>query len=81
MPPNPPGSSWGSTAPRIQAYYEFLDFFKASRLYAVQFRKPGDYAKLLYNLDSINIRNSCRISFKDFTGVFNFNHISDFRFW
>ena len=33
--------------PRIQAYYEFLDFFKASRLYAVQFRRPGDYAKLL----------------------------------
>ena len=33
--------------PRIQAYYEFLDFFKASRLYTVQFRRPGDYAKLL----------------------------------
>lgn len=33
--------------PRIQAYYEFLDFFKASRLYAVQFRRPNDYAKLL----------------------------------
>ena len=33
--------------PRIQAYYEFLEFFKASRLYAVQFRRPNDYAKLL----------------------------------
>ena len=33
--------------PRIEAYYEFLDFFKASRLYAVQFRHPNDYAKLL----------------------------------
>ena len=36
-----------SDDPRITAYYEFLDFFKASRLYAVQFRRPGDYAKLL----------------------------------
>lgn len=36
--------------PRITAYYEFLDFFKASRLYLVQFRKPGDYAKLLAKL-------------------------------
>ena len=33
--------------PRIKAYYEFLDFYKASKLYSVQFRHPGDYAKLL----------------------------------
>ena len=33
------------------------------------------------NLDSINICNLCRIGFKDFTSVFNFDHISDFRFW
>jgi basic membrane lipoprotein Med (substrate-binding protein (PBP1-ABC) superfamily) len=36
-----------SEEPRIKAYYEFLDFYKVSRLYAVQFRRPGDYAKLL----------------------------------
>ena len=36
-----------SEEPRIKAYYEFLDFFKGSRLYEVQFRRPGDYAKLL----------------------------------
>ena len=36
--------------PRIQAYYEFLEFFKVSRLYLVQFRRPGDYAKLLAHL-------------------------------
>ena len=36
-----------SEEPRIKAYYEFLDFYKATRLYAVQFRRPGDYAKLL----------------------------------
>ena len=36
--------------PRIKAYYEFLDFFKVSRLYTVQFRRPGDYARLLKHL-------------------------------
>lgn len=36
-----------SDAPRIRAYYEFVDFYKVSRLYTIQFRRPGDYAKLL----------------------------------
>ena len=36
-----------SEEPRIKAYYEFLDFYKLSGLYTVQFRRPGDYAKLL----------------------------------
>ena len=36
-----------SDDPRIKAYYEFVEFFKVSRLYAVQFRRPGDYARLL----------------------------------
>ena len=39
-----------SEEPRIRAYYEFLDFYKCSRLYTVQFRRPGDYAKLLAHL-------------------------------
>ena len=33
--------------PRIQAYYEFLEYFKGSKLYVPQFRRPGDYGKLL----------------------------------
>jgi len=33
--------------PRIQAYYEFLDFYKDAKLYQPQFRRPGDYGKLL----------------------------------
>ena len=33
--------------PRIIAYYEFLDFFKATKIYAIQFRHPKDYARLL----------------------------------
>jgi len=32
--------------PRIRAYFEFLDFFKDTGLYAVQYRRPGDYARL-----------------------------------
>ena len=35
-----------SEEPRIKAYYEFLEFYKVSRLYTVQFRRPGDYARL-----------------------------------
>ena len=39
-----------SEEPRVRAYYEFLDFFKLSWLYTVQFRRPGDYARLLKHL-------------------------------
>ena len=39
-----------SDAPRVRAYYEFLDFYKASKVYAIQFRRPGDYAKLTAHL-------------------------------
>ena len=38
-------------SPRIKAYYEFLDFYKATGLYGVRFCRPGDYAKLLLALD------------------------------
>lgn len=30
-----------------RAYYEFLDFFHNSRLYAIRFRRPGQYARLI----------------------------------
>ncbi len=36
-----------SDAPEVAAYYEFLDFYKSAGIYAIQFRQPGDYAKLL----------------------------------
>ena len=32
--------------PRTAAYYEFIEFHRATRIYDVQFRKPGDYARL-----------------------------------
>ena len=36
-----------SDDPRIKAYFEFLEFYKNSKLYTLQFRRPGDYAKFL----------------------------------
>ena len=39
-----------SEEPRIRAYSEFLEFYKDTRLYTVQFRRPGDYSKLLKHL-------------------------------
>ncbi len=34
-------------SPRIRAYYEFLDFYKTAGLYSIQYRRPGDYQRLL----------------------------------
>lgn len=36
-----------SDEPRIEAYYEFLSFYRDTKIYNIQFRKPGEYAKLL----------------------------------
>lgn len=36
-----------SDEPRVQAYLEFIEFHRSSDIYAIQFRVPGDYAKLL----------------------------------
>ena len=33
--------------PRIKAYFEFTDFYKYTKIYSVQYRQPGDYARLL----------------------------------
>ncbi|MCQ2400524.1 MAG: BMP family ABC transporter substrate-binding protein [Lachnospiraceae bacterium] len=34
----------------VRLYHEFLDFWELSRLYSIQFRKPGCYAKLQASL-------------------------------
>ena len=36
--------------PRIQAYFEFLEFYKDAGTYEVQYRLPGQYAKLMAHL-------------------------------
>ena len=41
-------------APRMRAYYEFLEFYKVSKLYSVQFRRPGDYARLNSKLGKVS---------------------------
>lgn len=39
-----------SDDPEIKAYYEFLEFYNASKLYTVHYRRPRDYEKLLSKL-------------------------------
>lgn len=36
--------------PRVAAYYEFLEFYRASRIYDVQYRTPGRYELLVAKL-------------------------------
>ena len=36
-----------SDDPAIKAYYEFIDFYRVTKIYEVQFHRPGEYAKLL----------------------------------
>ena len=36
-----------SEEPRIRAYFEFLEYYKLSKLYIPQFSRPGDYGKFL----------------------------------
>ena len=37
--------------PRVRAYYEFVDFHRATGSYDIQFQKPGEYTKLLTALN------------------------------
>ena len=43
-----------SEEPQIRAYFEFMDFYRDSGLYQIQFRRPGDYAVLLSHLGKEN---------------------------
>ena len=36
-----------SDDPRIKAYYEFMEFHRNTKLYDLQYTRPGDYARLL----------------------------------
>ena len=36
--------------PETRLYYEFLEFYHVSRMYAIQFTKPGQYRKLIATL-------------------------------
>lgn len=36
-----------SDDPAVRAYYEFLDYYKYSKLYIPRFTRPGDYSKFL----------------------------------
>ena len=43
-----------SEEPQVRAYFEFMDFYRDSGLYQIQFRRPGDYAVLLSHLGKEN---------------------------
>ena len=73
-----------SEDPRIKAYYEFLEFYKGSKLYAVQFRRPGDYTKLLAHLGkelgeawTVDERRTFSAYFHYFLDAFNALRVGD----
>ena len=66
-----------SDDPQITAYYEFLEFYAAAGIYDIQFRQPGDYAKLLSYLGkepgdawSEDEKKTFRAYFQYFTDAF-----------
>ncbi len=61
-----------SKEPRILAYYEFLEFYKSARLYCVQFRRPGDYAKLLKHLGKQPGENWTEMERRTFNAYFHY---------
>ena len=61
-----------SEDPRTVAYYEFLEFYKASKLYQVQFRHPGEYAKLLKALGKKSGENWTEEERKRFRSYFHY---------
>ena len=61
-----------SEEPRIKAYYEFIEFYKVSGLYTVQFRRPGDYAKLLSHLGKKNGEEWTDAERRNFNAYFHY---------
>ena len=61
-----------SDEPRIKAYYEFLDFYRLTKLYAVQFHRPGDYAKLLAQLGKAPDEPWTESERRTFSAYFNY---------
>ncbi len=66
-----------SEEPQIKAYFEFVDFYAATGIYDIQFRRPGDYDKLLAYLGkelgeswTENERRAVRAGFQYFKEAF-----------
>lgn len=67
-----------SDDPEIQIYYEFMRFYKCSKLYDVEFTRPGGYAKLQAALGfapdeewPAAARRSFQTDFRRFEALFN----------
>ena len=61
-----------SDEPRIRAYYEFLEFFRVTKLYTVQFRRPGDYARLLNFLGKQSGEDWVEVERRNFNAYFHY---------
>ena len=59
-----------SDKPEIRLYYEFLSFFRLSRLYRVRFSRPGSYARLQAILGFSPDEEWSEAFRRDFSGVF-----------
>ena len=67
-----------SDKPEIRLYYEFLSFFKLSRLYRVRFSRPGSYARLQAALGLEPNEEWTDAFRRDFSGVFrSFGEVFD----
>ena len=56
--------------PEVQAYYEFMDFYKLSHVYQMQFRRPGCYARLQASLGFAPDHVWTREEQTDFLGLY-----------
>ena len=59
-------------SPRIKAYYEFLDFYKVSNIYNIQFHTPGAYGELLSALGKEPGENWTEDERLNFTACFQY---------
>ena len=67
-----------SDDPKIKQYYEFMSFYKLSKLYTVTFTQPGSYAKLQAALGlepeqewPEEFRRSFNARFSNFSSIYN----------
>ena len=61
-----------SDEPRIQAYREFMGFFKKTGLYQIQFRRPGEYGELLAHLGKSPEDDWTEMEIRTFSAYFQY---------
>ena len=61
-----------SELPRIQAYYEFMEFFRETGLYDIQFTNPGEYAQLRAHLGKASGEKWSELESRTFSSYFQY---------